>query len=95
MGVPASFFALLVISLSRVVMCASVGLRIEGRSAEEYVSGQTSGGPGVPTAVVVEVLPVGYLLSPSKGKEKIREIRYPRRLRLFEGRHEVRGGRGP
>ena len=41
------------------------------------MSGQTGGGPGVPAAVVIGVLPVGYLPLPGKGKEKIREIRYP------------------
>ena len=38
-GVPASFVALLVLSLRRVVMRASIGLRIEGRSAEESALG--------------------------------------------------------
>ena len=55
----------------------SIGLRIEGRPTEESVSGQTSDGLGGPTAVVTGVLPVGYLPSPGKGKEKISEIRYP------------------
>ena len=50
-------------------MRASLGLRIEGRSAEE-----SGCGPGVPAAVVVEVLPVGYLPLPGKGKEKIRPV---------------------
>ena len=65
------------LSIHRVVMHASVGLRIEGRLDEEFVMGQTSGGLGVLALVVVEVLPVGYLLPPGKGKEKISEIRYP------------------
>ena len=36
---PASFVALFVLSFHHLVMRASVGLRIEGRSAEESVSG--------------------------------------------------------
>ena len=75
-GGPSSFVALLVLSLCRVVMRASVGLRIEGRPTKEYVSGQTSGGPGVPAVVVVGVLPVGYLPPSGKGKENISEIKY-------------------
>ena len=55
----------------------SVDLRIKGRPAEEPESGQTGGGLGSPTVVVVGVLLVGYLPPPSKGKGKIREIRYP------------------
>ena len=80
---PTSFVALFILSLYRLVMRASsrssrsIGLRIEGRSTEESVSGQTGGGLGGPTAVVIGVLPVGYLPSPDKGKGKIREIRYP------------------
>ena len=54
-----------------------VGLRIEGRLAEESESGRTGGGLGSPVAVVAEVLPVGYLPSLGKGKGKISEIRYP------------------
>ena len=80
---PASFVALFVLSLRRLVMGASsrsshsVGLRIEGRSAEESMSGQTSGELGGPAAMVAGVLPIGYLPPPGKGKGKIREIRYP------------------
>ena len=55
----------------------SAGLRIEGRSAEEFESGRTRGGIGSPTALVTEVLPLGYLPLPGKGKGKISEIRYP------------------
>ena len=47
-GGPASFVALLVLFLRRVVLHASIGLRIEGRSVEESMSGKTGGGPGVP-----------------------------------------------
>ena len=54
-----------------------VGLRIEGRPAEESESGQTGGELGSPAVVVVGVLSVGYLPSPGKGKGKIRKIRYP------------------
>ena len=68
-GGPASFIALLVLSLRRLVMCASVGLRIEGRPVEE-----SGGGLGVLAAVVVRVLPVDYLPPPGKGKEKIRPV---------------------
>ena len=58
-------------------MCASsrsscsVGLRIEGRLAEDSKSGRPGGGLGSPATVVVGVLPVGYLPSPGKGKKKI------------------------
>ena len=55
----------------------SIGLRIEGRPAEEPESGQTGGGFGGPTTVVVGVLLIGYLPPPGKGKGKISEIRYP------------------
>ena len=55
----------------------SVGLRIEGRPAEESVSGQTGSGLDGPTAVVVRVLPVGYPPLPGMGKGRISEIRYP------------------
>ena len=41
------------------------------------MSGQTGGGPGVPAAVVVGVLPVGYLPPPDKGKEKISGLGIP------------------
>ena len=64
-------------------MCASsgssrfVGLGIEGRSAEESESGRTDGGLGSLAAMVVRVLPVGYLSPPSKGKGKIKKIKYP------------------
>ena len=54
-----------------------VGLRIKGRPAEESESGRAGSGLGSPTAVVAGVLPVGYLPPLSKGKGKIREIRYP------------------
>ena len=75
----ASFVALLVLSLCRLVKRASVGLHIEGRPTEESVSGQTGGGPSGPATMVVEVLPVGYLPLPGKGNEKTSEIRYPGR----------------
>ena len=55
----------------------SVGLHIEGRPAKEPESGQTGGGLSSPAAVIVGVLPVGYLPPPGKGKGKISEIRYP------------------
>ena len=58
-------------------MRASVGLRIEGRQADESTLGKNGGGLGGPVAVVVGVLPVGYLPPPSKGKGKISDIRYP------------------
>ena len=56
---PAAFVVLFVLSLRHLVMCASsgsshsVGLRIEGRPAEEPDSGQTGSGLGSPAAVVV------------------------------------------
>ena len=74
------FFAL---SLRRLIMHASFGssrsisLRIEGRPVEESKSGRTGGGLGSPAVAVAEVLPVGYLPPPGKGKGKISEIRYP------------------
>ena len=74
---PASFIALFVLSLRCLVMRASVGLHIEGRLAEEPMTGQTGGGLDGPAAVVSRVLPVGYLPPPNKGKGKISEIRYP------------------
>ena len=64
-------------------MCASsgssrsVGLRIEGKSAKDSESRRPGGGLDSPAVVVTMVLPVGYLPPPSKGKEKISEIRYP------------------
>ena len=53
-----------------------VSLRIEGRPAEESESGRIGGGLATPTAVVIGVLPVGYLPPPGKGKGKIKEIWY-------------------
>ena len=73
---PASFIALFVLPFRCLVMCASIGLRIEGRQAEESVSGRNGGGLGGPVAAVDGVLPVGYL-PPGKIKGKISEIRYP------------------
>ena len=74
---PASSIALFVLSFSRLVMRAYVGLQIEGRPTEESVSGPNGGGLGGPVAVVTKVLPVGYLPPPCKGKGKISKIRYP------------------
>ena len=80
---PASFVDLFVLSLLLLIMRASsrssrsVGLRIKGRPAEDFESGRSGGGLGSPAAVVARVLPIGYLPSPGKGKEKINEIRYP------------------
>ena len=80
---PVSFIVLFVLSLRHLIMRASsrpshsVGLRIEGRSAEVPESGQTGDGLGSLAAMVTEVLPVGYLPSPGKGKGNISEIRYP------------------
>ena len=58
-------------------MCASLGLRIKGRPADKSASEQNVGGLGGPVAVVIGVLPIGYLPPPGKGKGKISEIRYP------------------
>ena len=58
-------------------MRASVGLQIGGRLTEESVSGRNGCGPDGPVAAVAEVLSVGYLPPPGKGKGKISEIRYP------------------
>ena len=74
---PTFFVVSLVLFLRRLVMRASIGLRIEGRSADESVSRQNGGELGGPVVVVAEVLPVGYLPPPGKGKGKISEIRYP------------------
>ena len=80
---PASFVFFLVLSLRRLIMHASsrssrsIGLRIEGRPIEDSKSGLPGGELHSPAAVVAGVLLVGYLPSPSKGKEKISEIRYP------------------
>ena len=74
---PTSFVALFVLSFRHLVMRASVGLRIEGKPAEESVSGRNGGGLGGPVAVVARVLPLSYLSPLSKGKGKISEIRYP------------------
>ena len=52
----------------------SVVLRIKGRLAKDS---ESSGKLNSPAAVVAGVLLVGYLPPPSKGKEKISEIRYP------------------
>ena len=82
----ASFIVLFVLSLCRLIMHASskssrcVGLRIEGRQAEESEeseSGRTGGELSSPTVVVAGVLLIGYLPPPGKGKGKISEIRYP------------------
>ena len=80
---PTSFVVLFVLSLRRLIMCASsrsshfAGLRKEGRPAEDSESGRLGGGLGSLAAVVAGVLPVGYLPLQGKGKEKISEIRYP------------------
>ena len=74
---PASFLTLFVLPFRRLVMRASVGLRIEGRLTEESVSGRNGDEPGGPVTAVVGVFPVGYLPPPGKVKGKIREIRYP------------------
>ena len=58
-------------------MCASVGLRIEGKPVDESALGQNGGGLSGLIAVVVGVLPVSYLPPPGKGKGKISKIRYP------------------
>ena len=78
-----SFVVSCVLPFHRLIMCASsgpsrpVGLRIEGRPIEESESRRTGDGFGIPTIVVVRVLPVCYLPPPGKGKVKISEIRYP------------------
>ena len=74
---PASFIVLFVLSLRRLIMRASsgysrsIGLRIEGRPAEEPESRRTGSGLGSLVIVVVGVLSIGYLPPPGKGKEKI------------------------
>ena len=80
---PASFFVLFVLSLHRLIMRASsgsshsVGLRIEGRPAEEPESGRTGSGLDSSAAVVAGVLLVGYLPPSGKDKGNISKIRYP------------------
>ena len=75
--VPASFVALFILFFCRLVMRASVGLRIEGRLAEESMSGRNGGRLSGLVVAVAGVLPVGYLPPLCKGKGKISEIRYP------------------
>ena len=81
-GGSASFVILFILSLRCLIMHASsastrfVGLRIEGRQAEESESERTGGELGSPADVVVGVLLVGYLPPTGKDKEKISEIRY-------------------
>ena len=72
-----------------------VGLRIEGRMAEEFESGQTGGGFGSPAVVVVGVLPVGYLPPPDKGKGKISKIRYPCGFEYFRATMRYADTMGP
>ena len=55
----------------------SIGLRIQGRPTEDSESARPGGGPDSPATVVTGVLPVSYIPSLGKGKEKISEIRYP------------------
>ena len=79
----ASFVVSFILPFHRLIMRASsgsscpVGLRIEGRPAEESDSGRTGGGFDSPAIVVSEVLPICYLPPLGKGKGKISEIRYP------------------
>ena len=79
----ASFVVSFVLPFHHLIMCASsrssylMGLRIERRQAKKSESGRTGCGFCSLSAVVVGVLPVVYLLLPSKGKGKISEIRYP------------------
>ena len=80
---PASLVVLFVLSLCRLIKCASsrssrsVDLCIEGRQAEDSESARPGDRFGSPTVVVIGVPPVDYLPPPCKGKEKISEIRYP------------------
>ena len=82
-GLGFRLFLRFVHSLRRLIMHASygsfrsVGIRIEGRPAEETELGQTGGELCSLAAVVAGVLSVGYLPPPGKGKGKISEIRYP------------------
>ena len=79
---PASFVALFVLSLRRLVMSASsrssrsVCLRIEGRPSEEYVSGQTGGGLGGPAVVVTRVFPVIFL-HPTRSRGRLERLGIP------------------
>ena len=79
----ASFVALFILSLHRLIMhgsfgsSSSVGPSIERRPAEESESGRTGGRLGSPTVVVSGVLLIGYLPPPGMGKGKISEMRYP------------------
>ena len=58
-------------------MRAFVGLRIEGRPAEEFLLRRNGDGLGGPIVAVAKVFPVGYIPPLGKGKGKISEIRYP------------------
>ena len=79
---PASFIALFVLSLSRLVMRASsgsscsVGLRIEGRPTEEYVSGKTGGGLGGLAVMVTRVFPVIFL-RPARARGRLERLGIP------------------
>ena len=72
-----------------------MGLRIEGRPAEEFESGRTGGGFNSPAVVVAGVLLVGYLPPPGKGKGKISEIRYPRGFEYFRAAVRYADAVGP
>ena len=68
LGWGSAFFGVsFILPFHRLIMRASsrsshpVGLCIEGRPTEESESGRTGGGFGSPAAVVVVVLPAGYL----------------------------------
>ena len=80
---PAFLIVLFVLYLRRLIMRASsrssrsVGLRIEGRLVEDSESGRPDDELCSSATVVFGVLPMGYLPPPGKGKEMIREIRYP------------------
>ena len=52
----------------------SIGLHIEGRSAEDSESGRLSGELGSPIAVVAGVLPIGCLPPPARLAKNIRAI---------------------
>ena len=75
-----SFVVSCVLPFHRLIMRASsrpsrpIGLRIEGRPAEESESGRTGGGFGSPAAVVVRVFPVIYLPPPGKVRGRLARL---------------------
>ena len=73
----------------------SIGLRIEGRPAEELESGRNGSELDSLAAVVAGVLSIGYLLPPGKDKGKISEIRYPHGSKYLRAAMRYADAMGP